>query len=375
VDVLALVAEGTNLEEGRFANGCSVSEFRPQVVSPGDNFNVPLQAPLTLRLAVYDNCNNKVTDRKIDVSAAFGNGDPVLTLNYERDNEWTGTWIPRNGAAGPVNITMTALQIGRSGVAGRGVRSGRLLPAGTVLPPLVTRGAIENAATLQVGSLVAPGSLVTIRGKGFADGERRAAGLPLGYELDGTEVLLQGRQLALLYTSDGQINAQIPYDVTANAEQQLLVRRGATLMLDPEVVTVAPAQPGVLTTNQQGTGQAFAYVQNADGTRILADGRAPAAAGSTVVILAAGLGETDRNVAAGQRPPDSPRASVANPVEVSIGGVAAQVRSATLDAAADLPGRYEVVVTMPQGVSAGDAAIVISVAGQTSPATATIAAR
>jgi predicted aconitase with swiveling domain len=46
-----------------------------------------------------------------------------------------------------------------------------------------------------------------------------------------------------------------------------------------------------------------------------------------------------------------------------------------VDAAADLPGRYEVVVTMPQGVAAGDAAAVISVAGQTSPATATIAAR
>jgi uncharacterized protein (TIGR03437 family) len=143
----------------------------------------------------------------------------------------------------------------------------------------------------------------------------------------------------------------------------LLVQRGAALSVG-DVLTVAAAQPAVFTVNQQGTGQGV--IVNAR-TGALADSSAPAAAGDTVIISATGLGAVDPPVPPGIAAPDEPSSQVVNEVSVTIGGLPAAVNSARL--APGSAGVYQVSVIVPDGVSAGgDLPVVITVAGQSSPA-------
>lgn len=378
VDIVALVSPNGPSDSLKGADrgaGCDVKTLQPKFTAPADNFLAPLLAPVTLRLQIYDNCGNQILDSSTSVLGILFDEtgksyDADIQFQPVGGGEWRGTFTPQK-TGNKVRLRGLAVKNTLSGLTDL---NAILLPAGTVVPPVVTKGSAQNAATLETTNVVAPGGLITIRGSGFSDSVREAKGLPLPVDSDGTQVFLQGRQLALLYTSDGQINAQVPYDLTVNAPQQLIVQRKATLMLNPEILNVAPAQPGILAVNEAGTGQGFVYVVKGNGSRVLADSSAPAKAGDRIVILAAGLGVTSPAVAAGQQPPDNPRASVVNPVAVSIGGAPVAVESATLSPDSDKSGRYEIVCTLPAGISPGSTVPVVVVsAAQSSPATVTIA--
>jgi uncharacterized protein (TIGR03437 family) len=127
-------------------------------------------------------------------------------------------------------------------------------------------------------------------------------------------------------------------------------------------IDVAPAQPAILPSGDQ------AMMQDASGHLI---GPAnPAHAGDTVVLYTAGLGAVDPKVDDGTiTPPDSP-STVRNPVAVTIGGQSVANPSANL--APGLAGVYQIVLTVPQGVTPGDQVpVVVTAAGQTSPALGT----
>jgi uncharacterized protein (TIGR03437 family) len=146
----------------------------------------------------------------------------------------------------------------------------------------------------------------------------------------------------------------------------LIVQRGNSLTV-PSPVSVAPVQPAIFTNDNSGTGQGNIYRVAADGSSALAAPGAPAKAGDTVTIQATGLGAVNMDVIAGSAAPSAPPASTVNPVTVSIGGVETPaVFAGLLPGAAGL---YQVQVTVPGGVPAGDAVpVVLLVAGQTSPA-------
>ena len=101
--------------------------------------------------------------------------------------------------------------------------------------------------------------------------------------------------LPLLYTSTGQVNVQVPFDIPVNTQFQMTVQKGNILSV-PESLVIAPAQPGVFTTNQQGTGQGV--IVKSDGVT-LAQPATPAGIGETVVIYCTGLGPVSPALAAG----------------------------------------------------------------------------
>jgi uncharacterized protein (TIGR03437 family) len=70
--------------------------------------------------------------------------------------------------------------------------------------------------------LVAPGELITVYGVDLAHSAGQSNGLPLPRELNGTQVLLGNQPSPTLYTSEGQMNVQVPYTVPVNT--QFLVR-------------------------------------------------------------------------------------------------------------------------------------------------------
>jgi uncharacterized protein (TIGR03437 family) len=175
-------------------------------------------------------------------------------------------------------------------------------------------------------------------------------------------------------TSDGLINAIIPYDVPPNATHQMIVQRGTAASV-PEPVTVAAAQAAIFTQDGSGQGPGMVVDTQPDGTQFLVTADNPASAGDSLVIYCAGLGPVDPPVTAGDVAPDSPGSQTTNAVTVTIGGVPAAVQFAGLAPFAlvgpdslDFAGLYQVIVTVPDGLTpAPDNPLIVTVAGQDSP--------
>jgi uncharacterized protein (TIGR03437 family) len=209
---------------------------------------------------------------------------------------------------------------------------------------------------------IAPGSLITLYGSNLADATGQSSSLPLPDQQNGAQVLLGNLPLPILYTSNGQINVQVPFDTPVNWTYQISVQRDSLLSV-PQQLVIAAGQPGVFTVNQQGTGQGVIF--RSDGVT-LAEPDTPAAVGETVVIYCTGLGAVNPPVSDGAPGPASPPLSTtANPVTVMINGLNAPVSFSGL--APGFPGLYQVNAVVPAGASGSTVPVAVSVAGQTSP--------
>ena len=353
----------------RDATACTPTKLLPVFTQLGQNFTATAAWPTALEVTVIDDCGNPMTSGS--AVATFSNGDPAVALTSLRDGRWTGTWQPRNALTSAVTIT-TGAQLALPPLKGTASIGGNLQP--NLTTPLIKSGGVVSAASLAPQQPVAPGSYVSIMGTNFAPGLTTAGSLPLPAQLNGMQVLLAGRQLALRSTSDGQINAIIPYDVPPNATHQMIVQRG-TAQSVAEPVTVAAAQPAIFTLDGSGQGPGMVIDTQADGTQFMVTGDNPATAGDTLLIYCSGLGPVDPPVAAGDVvAPDSPGSQTINPVTVTIGGVPATVQFAgiapftlTGPDSLDFAGLYQVSVIVPDGVTpAPDTPVIVTVSGQDS---------
>ena len=99
--------------------------------------------------------------------------------------------------------------------------------------------------------------------------------LPAGVTLTS----IGAQEAPLVFVSDGQINAILPYDAAVNKSHQVIVRRGNSYTT-PETVTLAPAEPGVFTRDQTGKGPGII----SDAKYRYVDASNPADAGDVIVI-------------------------------------------------------------------------------------------
>ena len=335
---------------------CAATKLLPVFTSLPDNFSVPAAWPVALELRVVDDCGSPQASGTVAVS--FSNGDPPLNLASLRDGRWSGTWQPRNNPASQVILTADA-QDPQLNVRGSSQITGGL--QGNQGPPLVAAGAVVNAASFAPQAPLAPGTLISIFGTKLAESVAAAQSLPLDSQLATTSVVIAGQRLPLLYVSDQQVNAIIPFEIAVNTRHQLVVQRGSSYGV-PEPVTVAVAQPAVFSKSQTGSGQGI-IVDTAN--RLVEPGN-PAHAGDAIVIYCSGLGAVNPTVAAGTAAPLSPLSYTSNPVTVTIGGVESQVLFAGLTPG--FSGVYQINAIVPKSVSAGDAVpVVLSLAGQVSP--------
>jgi uncharacterized protein (TIGR03437 family) len=328
------------------------------------NFSSPASWPALIEAQVVDDCGNAVPNAT--VVASFSSGDPPLTLASLKSGIYTGTWRPVN-ATGQMTVTLRAilppLQAAEATVQGS-------VTANASAPTLYAQG-IVNAASFAQGAELAPGTIVSVFGRNLA--QTGAASLPIPTLLGGASLSIGGKDAPLFYSSDGQINAQIPFELTANARHQAVVRTqkgGGQALTVPETITLAAVRPGIFSTNQQGNGQGA--VLNAGGA--LVDSSAAAAAGEVVQVFATGLGMTSPAVASGQLAPGAePLARVTAAVTAEIEGRPATVHFAGL--APGFVGLYQVNVEIPAGVAPSAAArLVLRQAGVPSN-TVTLAVR
>ncbi len=346
---------------------CNATRLVPVLTLLGGSFTTRSAWPTPIETRVVDDCGSFL--RTGSVVASFSNGDAPLPLTSAQDGRWAATWAPVNARTPNLQVTVTARAPDRNleGV----VQSGGTVQDNPNVPVLNLNGLVSSAS-YSLKAQPSPGELVAIFGARLADGFEAAAELPLRTQLQGATVTLAGRPLPLVFTSDGQVNAIVPYDIPFPATHQLIVRRGNRYSV-PSPVTVLAAQPAVFSTDLSGKGQGHIYVATATGLQILADAANPARAGDVIVIYCAGLGPVQPAVTAGAAVPFDTLRSTVNPATVTIGGKAAEVAFAGVTPG--FAGLYQVNLTVPQGVSAGDAVEVVLAVAEVSSPPVTIAVR
>ena len=238
--------------------------------------------------------------------------------------------------------------------------------------PAITAGGVLNGASFTKGQAVAPGSLVSIFGSNLASSLLQGDTVPLSTGLGGTSATFNGTPAGLYFVSQGQINAQIPWDIPLSTGSVNMVVTAPGGTSSNFSVPVAGLSPGIFSI-PPGAGYAIAI--NADGSvaapvgAIAGIATRPAKVGDTLVVLANGLGAVDTPIANGAASLDALRNTVTKPV-VLIGGQAASVPFSGLTP--QFPGVNQLNVVVPN-VSIGDSVpIQIQEGGITSPSSVVI---
>jgi uncharacterized protein (TIGR03437 family) len=368
VRIRVILTGSAALTEGRgFAvdAACAPTRLLPAVTSLTPSAAVTVGWPVPVTAEVRDDCGQPHEDGIVIVS--FSNGDSPIALESLKGGRWSATW-PAGGAAAQGNVTLKVeavnpqLQLSGEESLVLGVRARQE-------PPALEAEGIVSAATFEAYEPLAPGSLISLFGVRLSEGQAMAENLPLPNTLADTSVLIGGKPAPLLFSSDLQVNAMVPFDLEVNTRHQVLVRRGPTYA-PPVAVDVAAAQPAIFRlTGTQGHIYRFTA-----GGQILADAANPVGAGDVIVIYCEGLGAVDPPIAAGEAAPGvEPLARTVNAVKLTIGGVEAEAFYTGL--APGFSGLYQINATIPPGVGpAGAVPVQLQVAGQTSEP-ATIAVR
>jgi len=355
IGVLTVVAPAgvANSKTGdREAASCGSPRLNLTFTQIGDGATARTGQPFPIELRAVDDCGNVVRGNERNVNSAayakFDNGDPDLRLVPLGDGRWSGTWRPLNGAKDRVTISgVSVLVEGLTVQAGRIDRQVSLTVSTNT--PVIRSGAVVHGASQRADVPIAPGSLVTLYGANLSERTTGVNPLPLPSESEGTEVLLGGQALPILFASPTQINAQLPFSLPSNAVLQVVVRRREQISV-PEAFVVAASQPGIFTKNQRGTGQGI--VVRSDQIT-LAEPGTPARPGEAVVIYGTGLGPVSQALNAGAPSPGNPLAVTLSEVTVSAGGKAAQVIFAGLTPG--FAGLYQVNAILAADTPTGDA--------------------
>lgn len=238
----------------------------------------------------------------------------------------------------------------------------------------VTVNSVVNAAS-QAPLRIAPGEVITIYGAGM--GPKTGVGATVNpttnkieTSLSGTEVFINAMPLPVLFASDTQVNAIVPFGAYSLSGPLPLQVSTAGVLSPAFTVTMAGSVPGVFTMDGSGSGQAVAV--NLDGT--VCDSAHPAVPGSYVIVYFTGGGFTSPPGITGgvagstlKRLSETAQATVADiPATVSFAGAA--------------PGMVEGVnqlnIKLANNTPSGPAQVlIVTVGNNSSPPTATIAVK
>jgi uncharacterized protein (TIGR03437 family) len=189
-------------------------------------------------------------------------------------------------------------------------------------------------------------------------------------QMDGVSILFDGVAAPVVYVSQSQCSAVVPYLAAFKPVVNVQVEYQG-VRSDPFQVGVVPAAPALFTLNAQGSGQAA--MQNQDG-RTQNSAQAPAHAGEVVVLWATGEGVTDPPGVDGRLATSILPQPVAT-CAAEIGGLAASIEYCGA-APLNMPGLFQVNARMDAAVAAGDAVpVLVSIGGTPSQSGVTLVVR
>jgi len=309
-------------------------------VSLGSNATTSASFPQPLLVRILDSCGEPLNNALI-LAGAEGNR---IVLRPVGRGLYSGIWTPQV-IAPVVPVKFTALHALYGIFESTVTVSTADPPGGVTLPSLATDGVVDAAGFAQ-GLPLAPGSIVSIFGAGFAEEETAASQLPLDRQMGGVSVTIGRETAPLFYVGPGQINAQVPFSAVPGSTVMVVVNAQGKLSA-PQRFLIASVQPNIF--EQDGT--AFATDQQSQ--RISPEN--PARPGQNLQIFATGLGLVDQATGSGSPSPSS--STVLNPVRVRIGGINAPVSFQGL--APGFVGLYQINVFLPGIVQPGDEVTVV----------------
>ncbi len=340
---------------GSPAATCTPAQLVMAMRALGSNFSSTVGWPVNLEAQLVDNRANPVTGAT--VLAMFSTGDTPLALGNLGGGIYSATWNPRS--ANPAKVTIQALQAPLTPAI---VTVNGGVAANATPPPAVSSGGVVNGASFAPNADVTPGSIVSAFGSnlGPLNGSPNS-GFPLPLTLGGIKLSMGGIDMPLFYSGTGQVNAQVPAELSPNGITSVVARAisGSTESdAVPVNVTLGPAHPGIFITAETNAPNQGAILNPANQ---LVDAANPSAVGGVIVIYCTGLGATTPAVATGQAAPGTTAGSspalVTLPVTVTVGGVNAVVSFAGLSPG--FVGLYQVNATIPAGVTTGPAVPVV----------------
>ena len=232
------------------------------------------------------------------------------------------------------------------------------------LPPRLAAGGIVNAATLQLGPGLAPGSLAMAFGTGLSVTIAAAAVQPLPGELGGGSMAFNDSiAVPQIFASPGQRNFLVPWELAGLAEAALTAMVGGQAS-PPVVVPLARVSPGIFVLNhlQQAAAQIASGGGVIAGPLGVFPGARPALPGETLEIFATGLGPVTNPPATGAAALADPASVTVEPVVVRLGGKSLAASFSGLVPA--FAGLYQVTLRLSEGVPTGRAVpLVLQVAG------------
>ena len=174
--------------------------------------------------------------------------------------------------------------------------------------------------------------------------------------MGGLSATLGDFDVPLFFTSGGQVNAQVPFELPPDSSAQLVVQVGEAFTV-PETINLSAVQPGIFAVNQSGSGPGAILDVNFD----LVSSSNPVRAGDVIQVYCTGLGATSPPVSSGEPSPSSPLATVVTPVTATVDGLSAPVLFNGL--APLFVGLYQVNVQVPAGVGSGEVDLVLTQGG------------
>ena len=229
------------------------------------------------------------------------------------------------------------------------------------LVPTIETNGVVNAASQRAGQGLAPGSYISIFGRGLAGATRvfstpylplSLAGVSVSFDVPARKLSLAGR---ISYVSDGQINLQVPWELQGlnSAIMKVSIGESSSALWD---VPLNDYSPAFFEYAEASSGRTLAAGLD-ENYKLIGTGNA-VRRGRVAQLYVNGLGPVDNPPPSGEPSPASPLARTRIMPTVTIGGREAQVSFSGL--APYFVGLYQVNVTVPAEAPAGIQPIVIS---------------
>jgi uncharacterized protein (TIGR03437 family) len=253
-----------------------------------------------------------------------------------------GTSYPFTRTVAPLPSAGTVIAMTVSGVT---VLSANYAAATT--PP-----AIATVASAANGSAnVAAGGLISVYGSQMSPVNVATSQIPLPTALGESCLVVNGTPIPLLFVSSGQVNAQLPFNVTGSAVMSIHTPAGISNNFN---FAVQGAAPSIFMSGSAGPETGLATIVRASNGQLLTPTN-PVNPGDTLVIYLTGMGTTSPAVNAGVAAPMSPLSWATQAPTVTLGGSPLTVLYGGL-VPGSLSGLYQINVTVPttgvpQGIS------------------------
>ena len=212
---------------------CASSELQLLATTIGNGLSLPVSFPRVLTALVVDNCGSGVDNATV-VASVEGLNIPLRTLGT---GLYSGTWVPQSEAA-EVALTFAALHPTFAEVQRSFTLSTAAAPGAVSLPLLFADGVVEGAGFTPRRPL-SPGGIVSVFGQSFASENHFATQLPLERELAGVSVRIGSQDAPLYFAGTGQINAQVPFEVSVGDSVPVAISVGG-LLTAPQNYLIAP---------------------------------------------------------------------------------------------------------------------------------------